>query len=134
LQYLVWRAAFSSILEGHALIDLKESPSHEIECLLLNYNSTTDFETISAQLLLLPRGRTMNYQAGSSSIASSSIYATETDSISPLLVRNVDLPSGRSISILIYKPDQSGVKDPDEIVMISAPVVPSESASDEATR
>jgi hypothetical protein len=76
----------------------------------------------------------MNYQAGASSIAPSSIYATETDSISPLLVRNVDLPSGRSASIPIYKPDLSGGKDPDEIVMVSVPVVPSESAGDEATR
>jgi hypothetical protein len=120
--------------KSHAIVDLKESASHEIECFLLNHNSTTDFETISAQLSPLFYNRIMNYQTGSSSIAPSSIYATETDSISPLLARNIDIPSGRLTPIPIYKPDQSGVKDPDEIVMISVPVVPSASAGDEATR
>jgi hypothetical protein len=113
---------------------LKELASHAIEYLLLNYNSTTSFETISAQISPLFYNRIMNYQTGSSSIALSSIYATETDSVSPLLAQNIDLPSGRLTSIPIYKPDQSGVKDPDEIVMVSVPVVPSESAGDEATR
>ena len=88
---------------------------------------------ISAQLSPLPYNQTMNYQAdASSSIAPSSIHATEADSISPLLSDDVELPSGRSAVTPMYKPDQSGVKDPNEIVMISVPVVPSGSAGDEA--
>jgi hypothetical protein len=64
-----------------------------------------------------------------SSIAPSSIYATETDSISPLLNNNVGVLQGRAATVpILYKYDSSGLKDPNEIVMISVPVVISELA------
>ena len=51
--------------------------------------------------------------------------------MSPLIRDDVVLPSGRPATIPIYKPDPLGVKDSNEIVMISVHVVPSEAASSE---
>ena len=134
-RYLNWESSLLSILEDRFTVDFKESESHEIECLLWNHNSTTDIKAISAQLSPLPYNRSMNYQTNaSSSTAPSSIYATETDSISPLISHDIKLQPGRSAVIPVYRPDPSGVKDPNEIVMVSVPIVPSESACDDATQ